>query len=140
MQLSADTGRLICVRAGLARPAIDEVVDHRPVDAKTGGCSLFDHPGQRIFRQTAFRFPVSASDIRMDPCKPDLPDVLRDIEPAIERVWSEILWFCPLIQPEHPAPLVDRHRLPESLHARIGAREAQRLETEGQLLEAGHDD
>ena len=60
--------------------------------------------------------------------EPHLQNILRLGMRVVEAVVLEGLRVVPLLQAEHAAPLVDRDRLPERLHARVRKRERQLLQ------------
>ncbi len=122
-------GRDVVIRAVLSLYAPGELIDGAWIDLKATGHRLIDHPEQRIFRKSALGFGIAAADIGMDAGEPHLLDILRLGIAIVEAVMSEGLRRVPFFQPKHAAPLVDRNRLAENLHARI-------LQGVGELFQA----
>jgi hypothetical protein len=83
------------------------MIDHGTIDAKSGGCSLLDHPQQRKFRKATFYFRIAAAHICMHASEPDLTDILIDRRRWIEDIRAIFLRLDPAIEPKHPTALVD---------------------------------
>src|ERR1700733_1633084 len=139
MQFGRRIGGDINVIAAGLRPAPDQVIDFGLIHRQARGASLVDHPGQREFGETAFGLRVAAADIAVHAREPDLANILVDGGRGIEWIAAEFLRVDPAVEPEQPASLADRDRLPECTDAVVGPREPQRLHVEPEMVLPGYD-